>query len=128
MMNSVLAQNEIEYLVSVWASEESVLHEVCVESKQRGIEISLIQDVLIEFLKLEEIGIHANLVEYSREQCMEEFSSLESYDSYTEPSLFLTEKGWNRYDTDTWGISVARAKEILFDSQSSAITRIPNGK
>lgn len=128
MVHSVLAKNEIEYLVSVWASEESVLHEVCVESKQRGIEIGLIQDVLIEFLKLEEIGIHANLVEYSREQCVETISSLESYDSYTEPSLFLTEKGWNRYDTDTWGVSVARAREILSNSQNSSILRIPSGK
>ena len=129
-MAPTLLDNELEYLVSVWASEESGFGELIQESNDRGIALDRVEVVLIDFLNLGEIGVGSfqkpsGEQEFSKEHALEIISNLNATYEWFDPILFLTEKGWKHYDNDTWGITVKRAREILFSANSSSNVRIP---
>ena len=129
-MASSLLNNELEYLVSVWASEECGFGELVQESIDRGIALDRVELVLTNFLNLDEIGVaslqkHCDEQAFSKEHALEIISNLNVNHQWFDPIVFLTEKGWKRYENDTWGITVERAREILFAADSNLTVRVP---
>ena len=109
--------NDIRYLIAVLASEEAFLKEVLSESRKRNISSSLLKERLQGLIQEGIVGLmflnRETLEDASQSECLEIANNLDQVKK-EKFQLHLTEFGSIRFNEDGWGVSVNRAREILF--------------
>ncbi len=120
-----IIKNDIFFLVALNASEESSIIQLQEDLYRWTFNESDVEEVistLIEegVLLFSEYSMD-NFGDYTAKnslQVAQKWKSLESNSLI----LFLTEKGWSRWDEDDWGITTKRARYLMFSNQQ----RVPN--
>ena len=118
-------KNDIYFLVALNASEESSIVQLQEDLCRWAYEESDVLEVLSSLVK-EGILLFS---EYSMDNC-EDYTAKESLQFAQEWNaiksnslvLFLTDKGLSRWGEDDWGITIKRARYLMFSNQQ----RVPN--
>lgn len=109
--------NDIRYLIAVLASEEAFLKELISESQKRNISLALIKELLQGLIQEGIVGLMSlnreTLEDTAQSQCLEIANNLDQVIN-KKLQLHLTEIGSIRFNEDSWGISVNRARELIF--------------
>ena len=119
-----LTLNDLHFLVALLASEEAPVAELKSEFDAWGVKAELIQEVLEGLMNDGTIGI-TNLVEKEfKDFSLEEGLVLTRnwLKFVASPyQLFLTDSGFSRWDVDDWGITIRRAKFLVFSNKGSSV-------
>jgi hypothetical protein len=117
-----ITKKEIEFLLYVNASEESYLKDVTLDIGSWNCDKSIVIEILKDLIHQELIGlgrlILKDFVDLQKEMALEIITSWEIMQS-SMLILFLTESGWERYNSNTydWGISPEREKQLVFSNK-----------
>jgi hypothetical protein len=117
-----ITKKEIEFLLYVNASEESYLKDVTLDIGSWNCDKSIVIEILRDLIHQELIGlgrlILKDFVDLQKEMALEIITSWEIMQS-SMLILFLTESGWERYNSNTydWGISPEREKQLVFSNK-----------
>jgi hypothetical protein len=109
--------NDIRYFLVVLASEEAYLKEVLSESQKRNISLALLKEILQNFVEKGIVGFMSlNGDDFRDSPQSESLKVVSNFDHTIDEGLqlYLTESGLICFDEDDWGISVERAREIVF--------------
>ncbi len=112
-----ISQNDINFLLVLNASEESILSELALEFRRWNCDTDVILQRLKELIKDETIGISRREGSTFGDLPMSEaIEAIKTWNFVQESSLmmFLTEAGKTRWKTYDWGISTKRAKYLMF--------------
>jgi hypothetical protein len=119
-----LASNELHFLVALIASEESDVHELKTEFDAWGVECDIVQVVLKGLVTDGTIGVtkYQN-EEYHDYEKSESLNLIKDWKCFvnTQLQIFLTDQGYQRWETDDWGITSKRAKYLMFSNRGSSI-------
>ena len=114
--------NDLHFLVALLASEESLVSELETDLAQRDCERQNILDVLIGLVSDGTVGITKAVAEDYHD--FEQHESLALCTNWSvlvnsKYQLYLTEKGWERWEVDDWGITTERAHKLMFSNEGS---------
>jgi len=121
-----ISQQDIQFLVALMASEESILNEIVWEFEkwdcQKEDVLSIFKDLVQNgtILLYEPVG--GDCSDLTKEEALEAIGTWNDL-SRKDLFLFLTDSGEKRWEMDDWGISTERARHLMFSS-SGSITRV----
>jgi len=114
-----VTEKEIEFLLFVNASEESYLKELTVDIGRWNCNKSVVVEMLRNLVQQELVGLGKlnlkDFVDLQKEEALESITSWECMQT-SMLTLFLTENGWERWNSDTydWGISPEKEEHLVF--------------
>jgi hypothetical protein len=117
-----ITEKEIEFLLFVNASEESYLKEITLDFERWDCDKSVIVEKLRYLIQQELFGLGEltlkDLVDMEKDKALETINTWEFIQS-SMLILFLNDKGWERWNSDTydWGISPEREKLLVFSNK-----------
>lgn len=121
-----LASNEIQFLVALLASEESEVHELKTEFDARYVNSEIVQVVLKGLISDGAISV----TKYQGEEChdfdrSDSLNLIKDWGHFIKSQfqIFLTDDGYRRWETDGWGITTNRARQLMFANVGSS-TRV----
>lgn len=126
-----LSSGDLQFLLAAYASEESPLSDIvsCLSVWDYEKEDAI--TTMLDFLRLEELGVAkieaSEILDLEHENALAEIKALYEQTNRVSPIAFLTDKGWNRYEVDDWGISTKRARFLLFSdhaNQNASVQRV----
>ncbi len=115
-------EKEIEFLLFVNASEESYLEEITLDFERWDCDKSLVVEKLSYLIRQELFGLGELTSKYfadmEKDKAMETITTRDFVQS-SRLILFLTDKGWERWNSDTydWGISPEREEQLVFSNK-----------
>ena len=117
-----ITKKEIEFLLFVNASEKSYLKDVTIDIGRWNCDKSAVVEILRELIQQELIGLGKltlkDFVDLQKEKALETIIAWE-YIQSSMLILFLTENGWERWNSDTydWEITPEREKYLVFTNK-----------
>lgn len=115
-----IRKNDIYFLVALNASEESSIvqlqEDICRWSFNENDVVEVISTLIVEgVLLFSEFSMDKYEVYTTKgsHQFAQEWKSLKSNSLI----IFLTDRGWSRWDEDDWGITTERARYLMFSNQ-----------
>ncbi len=112
-----LASNEIQFLVALLASEESEVHELKTELDARYVNSDIVQVVLKGLISDGTIGVTKyQSEEYHDFDRNDSLNLIKDWDHFVKSpfQIFLTDDGYKRWETDDWGITTNRARQLMY--------------
>ncbi len=117
-----ITKREIEFLLFVNASEETYLQEITLDFERWDCDKSIVVEKLSYLIRQELVGLgeltSKDFVDMEKDKALETITTWEFIQS-SMLILFLTDKGWERWNSDTydWGISQEREKHLVFSNK-----------
>jgi len=117
-----ITKREIEFLLFVNASEETYLQEITLDFERWDCDKSIVVEKLSYLIRQELVGLgeltSKDFVDMEKEKALETINRWEFIQS-SMLVLFLTDKGWEKWNSDTydWGISQEREKHLVFSNK-----------
>ena len=117
-----ITEKEVEFLLFVNASEKSYLQEITSDFERRDCDKSIVVEKLRYLIRQELVGLveltSKDFVDMEKEKALETINRWEFIQS-SMLVLFLTDKGWEKWNSDTydWGISQEREKHLVFSNK-----------
>ena len=117
-----ITKREIEFLLFVNASEETYLKDITLDIGSWDCDKSIVVEKLSYLIRQELVGLgeltSKDFVDMEKDKALETITTWEFIQS-SMLILFLTDKGWERWNSDTydWGISQEREKHLVFSNK-----------
>jgi hypothetical protein len=119
-----LVSADIHFLVALLASEEAQVTELKSDFAQWQVADTQVQDVLAGLVNDGTIGVTILEKEVFNDlDTNESIALIKQWEFFVQSpyQLFLTDNGYQRWDTDDWGITTKRAQHLMFSNQGSWI-------
>jgi hypothetical protein len=115
-----ISKNDARFLIALNASEESSINDLRQDISGWDTSnisiVELIKELIDDGTVLFSNRENASFSDCTLEESLFIANEWQQYDSY-ELFIYLTDSGWLRWDTDDWGISSSRAKELIFSNK-----------
>ncbi|MCU0343141.1 MAG: hypothetical protein MUF28_04895 [Ignavibacterium sp.] len=117
-----ITEKEIEFLLFVNASEESYLKEITLDFERWDCDKSLVVEKLSYLIRQELFGLgeltSQDFLDMEKDKALETITTWEFVQS-SKLILFLTDNGWERWNSDTydWEITPERERHLVFSNK-----------
>lgn len=119
-----IAENDARYLLAAYASEESPLIELIWEFDKWDCNNNTVLNLLRKLIEDNIVGVTIPKGDdFTDLDLNESLKVVSSWDDLKTRKyvLYMTDKGFELWDNDDWGISTPRAKHLMFSNSGNVV-------
>jgi hypothetical protein len=119
-----ISENDARYLLAAYASEESPLIELVWEFEKWDCNTDTVLKLLRQLIEDEVVGVTKPIGdEFYDLKLGESLKVVRSWSDLNsrEFILYMTDKGFELWDNDDWGITTSRAKHLMFSNSGNVV-------